>query len=81
MLEGHQLQTYTSTTQKEVYTTMLDIGIPCLSEYNLNNILCDIMIPEYKSMKNIIIELHGYRHFFRNVKKLTGSNTLKQKII
>ena len=32
-------------------------------------------------MKNVIIELHGYRHFCRNVKRETGSSSLKGKII
>jgi hypothetical protein len=50
-------------------------------EYNLNNLICDIMVPEWKGLRNVIIEFHGFRHFFRNVKRLTGSNILKQKII
>jgi len=60
---------------------MLSIGIPCLSEYNINNLICDLMVPEWKNVKNTIIEVHGFRHFFRNVKKLTGSSTLKTKIL
>jgi len=39
------------------------------------------MIPEWKHLKNVIIELHGFKHFCRNVKRLTGSNALKEKII
>lgn len=60
---------------------MKTLGVPCLMEYNLNNLICDIMVPEWKNLRNVIIEFHGFRHFFRNVKKLTGSNILKQKII
>jgi hypothetical protein len=39
------------------------------------------MIPSWKSLNNVIIEFHGFRHFCRNAKRLTGSSTLKQKII
>ena len=50
-------------------------------EYNLNNMICDIMVPEWKNLKNTVIEFHGFRHFCRNVKRLIGSNILKQKIV
>lgn len=60
---------------------MLELGVPCIPEYRLNNLTCDIMIPQWKSLQNTIIELHGFRHFCRNVKRLTGSNALKEKIM
>ena len=40
-----------------------------------------MMIPEWRHLKNVIIELHGFRHFCRNTKRLLGSNALKEKII
>jgi hypothetical protein len=39
------------------------------------------MIPEWKSLKNYVIEVHGFRHFFRNKKSLTGASVLKKKIV
>jgi hypothetical protein len=43
--------------------------------------MCDIFIPEWKNMKNIIVEVHGFQHFARNVKKINGGNELKKKIL
>ena len=81
LVSGFKLQTHSSKTQVEVYEAMLRIGVPCIPEYNLNNLICDIMVPEWGRLKNVIIELHGYRHFCRNVKRETGSSALKGKII
>ena len=39
------------------------------------------MVPEWQNLRNVVIEFHGFRHFCRNAKKLTGSNILKQKIV
>jgi len=39
----------------EVHNTLLEVGVPCISEFNLNNIICDIMIPEWKNLHNVII--------------------------
>lgn len=80
-LQNFTLETHTSVIQKEAFEVMKSLGVPCLIEYNLNNLICDFMVPEWKNLKNVIIEFHGFRHFFRNAKKLTGSNILKQKIV
>ena len=57
------------------------MGIPCIMEYNLNNIICDIYIPKYGDIQHIIVEVHGYHHFMRNVKRINGGTALKEKII
>lgn len=55
LMEGHFLQTKPSEIQMEVYRWMVELGVPCIPEYNLNNITCDIMIPQWKSLKNVIV--------------------------
>ncbi len=80
-LEKHTLETHSSNIQMQVYNNIIESGVPCIPEYNLNNVICDIMIPEWKNLRNVVIEMHGFRHFCRNVKRVTGSSALKQKII
>ncbi len=80
-LESASLETHSSQAQREAFQLMQDIGVPCLIEYNLNNLICDIMVPEWRNLRNVVIEFHGFRHFCRNAKRLTGSNILKQKIV
>jgi hypothetical protein len=60
---------------------LIEMGIPCIMEYNLNNIICDIYIPKYGDIEHIIVEVHGYHHFMRNFKRINGGTALKEKII
>jgi hypothetical protein len=80
-LESFSLETHSSQAQREAVEMLQALGVPCLNEYNLNNLICDIMVPEWQNLRNTVIEFHGFRHFCRNAKKLTGSNILKQKIV
>ena len=49
--------------------------------------MCDIFIPEFtcrktnKTLKNVIVDVHGYYHFMRNMQVLKGGSSLKKKIL
>ena len=80
-MDGPKHEIITSKTQTNIFNTLLKIGVPCILEYNLKNIICDIYIPKLGEIEHIILEVHGYHHFARNVKRINGSTRLKEKII
>jgi hypothetical protein len=54
-LEQFSLETHSSLAQREAFELLKGLGVPCLMEYNLNNLICDIMVPEWRSMRNAVI--------------------------
>jgi hypothetical protein len=54
-LEQFSLETHSSLAQREAFELLKGLGVPCLMEYNLNNLICDIMVPEWQSLRNAVI--------------------------
>ena len=81
------LQSMISETHELVYNQIVECGVACLKEFNINNLMCDIFIPKYISsdgrheISNLIIDVHGYHHFMRNGNFLKGGSALKAKIL
>ena len=48
----NQLLTQISYTHKQIHSYLIDLGIPCLKEYNISNLMCDIFIPQYQDLKS-----------------------------
>ena len=57
------------------------IQVPNTLEANLDNIMVDIIVPKSFLGKQVIIEVNGNQHYFRNYQHIKGSQELKRKII
>lgn len=50
-------------------------------EEKLNGLDVDVILGDQFNEYQIVIDVHGYQHYFRNIERLKGHNILKRKII
>lgn len=61
----------------DVCQVLKEEKIPYVIEMNIDNIFVDILIPKLIEGKKVIIDVHGYQHYFRNHLIEKGNSVLK----
>jgi len=57
-------------------------GIPHSLESNIANLMVDIVLKKEICGKRLVLDVHGYQHYFRNQPcRMKGSTALKRRII